>query len=94
METRTIPELLQVLLDNEKIFIGGLCPMVVTLCVLEKISIAEMVMLRHFFIRNLPCKKYYAPNHDVPLFCFPCGQWTPRKEWLEKQIEYSKNFEE
>jgi len=95
METRTIPELLQVLLDNEDLFKGGLCVLTNTLYNRDIITVEEMDLLNGFLSESLPTATYSNnllryPTHR---YCFPYGQWQPRKEWLQKQIEYSKNFE-
>lgn len=82
METRSIKELLQVLLDNEKYFKHGLCGMRMDMRVYGVIDLSESNVLNDFLIENLP-----APNYgNYYKYSFPYGQWPPRKEWLEQEI--------
>ena len=86
MKTRTIKELLQVLLDNEKYFKHGLCGMRMDMRVYGVIDSSESNVLKDFLIENLPCEKYYSPKYIALAYSFPYGEWQPRKQWLEQEI--------
>ena len=91
METRTIPELLQVLLDNEEYFLFGLCGLSRDLVMFGVISREEETYIYNFIKGNAPNR--YLLDGTQSAYNWEVGEWPPRKEWLEKQIEYSKNFE-
>ena len=86
METRTIKELLQVLLDNEDYFTSGLCALKARLVTRGIINHDEEIDIRIFLNKNLPKKKYSQWKNGPLLFSFQSGEWPPRKEWLEQEI--------
>jgi len=86
---RSIKELLELMVSREDLFFAGLCGMKVRLRFSDIISVAEFRTLNRYFKLNLPKKKFTDPYYpeEEPEYCFPYGEWEPRKKWLNEQIE-------
>lgn len=55
------------------------------------ISREEEICIYNFIKENAPNR--YLINGTQSVYSWECGEWPPRKEWLEKQIESFKNIE-
>lgn len=89
MEERSIKELLQLMLENKGLFVGGLCYFTRKLQMIGFITDLEYIKLNKWLELNLP-ERTYRFSQDmffIPQYCFPHDEWQPRKEWLEQQIE-------
>ena len=89
MKTRTIKELLQVMLDNQHLFYEGLCRLSVSLTSKGLISFHEKDMLLTYIKANRPklraCIRYIFCT-EFNYYWTP-GDITPRIKWLNKHIK-------
>lgn len=80
-DTRSILELLKLLLSNIDMLERGLCHLILKLCVRNYITTKELRILRQYLIKNTPIEFEYDD------FWWPKGEKEPRRKWLKKQIE-------
>ena len=83
---RAIPELLQVMLDNEEYFQYGLCAMTVDLKLAGLITHFEMLALDQYILSRRPRTKTTRGG-----FYWTKGEWEPREKWLQQRINRFKS---
>lgn len=83
MTTRSIKQLLQLLLDNQQLFITGICHWRQRLYILDFITLCECDLLMKHLDSNLPPKMYGA----VGEYSWPPFKIEPRIAWIETQIK-------
>lgn len=84
METRTIKELLEVMLNNQQIFTHGLCAWATDLFCKDIISLEELYTLRSYIKDNKPFN-FNTLFGDA--YYWKSGKLEPRVKWLEKYIK-------
>ena len=84
---RTTKELLQILLNNERLFTRGLCKLTLDLLVREVITENEYQYIKEYLyssnvitLRKLFGRSYFWKN----------GEWKPREKWLKSKIKKLK----
>jgi hypothetical protein len=85
---RTIKELLQVMLDNQKYFHGGLCYWVYMLYQYNLITEGEFVIITNYITVNRP-SKYSSIDAFIKrnsAYYWPFGKISPRIKWIKKHI--------
>jgi hypothetical protein len=80
-DTRSILELLKLLLSNIDMLERGLCHLILKLYVRNYITTKELRILRQYLIKITPIEFEYDG------FWWPKGEKEPRRKWLKKQIE-------
>lgn len=84
--TRSILELLKLLLSNIDMLERGLCHLILKLRVRNYITDKELQILRQYLIKITPIEFEYDD------FWWPKGEKEPRIQWLEKQIEVNRKL--
>jgi hypothetical protein len=89
MKTRSIKELLQVMLDNQDLFDSGLCRWNLLLRGSGNISIDEHIMLIDYIHDNRPSmwSSVYAFKNRNNAYYWEYGDIQPRITWIEKHIK-------
>jgi len=80
-KTRTIKELLELLLENSCFINEGLCDLVRRLQAGGVISMKEYMILREYFLNN-----EYPDGEKFRPYWWNPGEFEPRVEWLKLQI--------
>lgn len=88
-ETRSIVELLQLMLDNKDLIVTGLCELATTLWCKKIYNYEELTIIRDYIIDNKPNYNkwhiYSIINGTRHFYWTP--QWKyPRVQWLKKHI--------
>lgn len=86
MKTRSIGELLQVLLDNKEYFDRGLCFFIIDLFYIYIINLEEKNILKDFIFNH-------RPRNEFTSYYWPYGEWPPRQRWLKYWINKLKKGE-
>jgi hypothetical protein len=86
MKTRSIKELLILVIENKELFRTGLCMLFTELFVRKIITTDEDYLLWIYIRRHKPfrCRIFLS------VFYWPKGKWEPRERWLKKQIKKLK----
>lgn len=92
MKTRTIKELLQVMLDNQDLFYNGLCGWCISLCKRDFINYQEHHVLNKFIIKNritntLSIQDFWYKQNKKSSFYWKWDKITPRIHWIKYQIK-------
>ena len=93
IETRTLKELLQVMIDNERCYIdsqcNGLCWYICVLNLHGVMSIDEHFLLKEYIETHRPeiLTRHYSLWCHNSLFYWPKKKWAPRLKWLRTQIK-------
>lgn len=88
-KTRSIKELLQVMLDNQDLFKDGLCLWAISLSIGRKITITERELLSAYIKRNRPFRFSTLETswNCIGAYWWNCGNIKPRIKWIEKHIK-------
>ncbi len=88
---RTIKELLQVMLDNQKYFVSGLCNLVDNICLKDLISMKEHRILLNYVKENKPSTfssfERFKQEICAEAYWWKKGNINPRIKWLKKHIK-------
>lgn len=94
--TRSIKELLELMLDYEDLFTSGLCGWSMNLCVEELITTSESTILLEYIKINRPVVKWYELSEfyiiskaHSPYF-WKEGLLPPRIKWIKRHISINK----
>jgi len=89
MKTRSIKELLQVMLDNQDLFDAGLCRWNLLLYRSGNISTDENIMLIDYIRDNRPSmwSSVDAFKHRNKEYYWECNNIQPRIKWIKKHIK-------
>ena len=88
-QERSVKELLEVMLNNKKLFAGGLCSWVWFLYYYDVINLEEYMRLDVYIQENRPSifSSKDAFKHMTSLFYWKKGNIEPRIEWINKHIK-------
>lgn len=90
MKTRTIKELLELMLEHKNLFTEGLCKWVHSMDYEDIITPNEYFVLLKFIENNRPEFKWYnlyMAFNNMHGFYWACGFITPRIKWIKEQIK-------
>ena len=92
MKTRSIKELLTILLENEELFknkaASGLCGLTLWLKGNDEISYTEYALLMTYIEVHRPKKgKHYCLSCNKSAWHWEFGVWPPREKWLKYRIK-------
>lgn len=89
-EERPIKELLQLMLENQKLFINGLCSWKANLYLEDVINMEESIALAIFIDNNKPSKyssfAAYKHRNARDGYYWQADNIKPRVKWLKKHI--------
>lgn len=90
---RTIVELLEVMLQNQKHMVEGLCIWVNILHASEIITDNEFLNLKDYIRKNRPSmfSSLEAFKNRGSLYYWPAGSLKPRIKWIEQHIKKLKS---
>jgi hypothetical protein len=92
--TRTIKELLTIMLNNQNLFKDGLCIWASILCLNEIITPKERLVLKEYINNNRPnfyeSKKAFVGYVSLSPYYWDMNDINPRLKWIEKHIELNK----
>ena len=88
MKTRPYRELFQLMIDNRKLFPGGLCDFIDEMCDNNIINKAEYFKLENYIDSHRPKRgKHYDPYHNNSGWYWDRDEWPPRLAWLKDQVK-------
>jgi hypothetical protein len=82
-QDRPIKELLELMLEHQKLFETGLCLWSDSLFFSDKISFSEMHKLIKYIKDNKPWTSFFR----FSAYYWPIGQIEPRIEWINEHIK-------
>ena len=83
MTTRSIKQLLQLLLDNQQLFITGICNWNLQLLHSGIITSLEVTKAIRYLEDNLPTRQYGSND----MYSWPPFKIEPRIAWIQEQIK-------
>lgn len=86
---RTTKELLKLILENQDLFVTGICQWIVSMCENKIITLKESVHMVNYVLLNSPVPKKWEQYHF-----WPEGQIEPRIAWINDQIKRLDQIEE